>query len=46
MIVSTKFDLSVAEVAEVAVVSGVRGIAYNNAFAWFVGSKRTKVHVL
>ena len=37
------FDLSVAEVAG---FSGVRGIAYNNAFSWFVGSKRTKVHVL
>ena len=40
------FDLSVAEVAEVAGFSGVRGIAYNNAFSWFVGCKRTKVHVL
>ena len=39
------FDLSVAEVAEDAGFSGVLGIAYNNAFAWFVGGKRTKVHV-
>ena len=39
------FDLSVAEVAEVAGFSGVRGVGCNNVCAWIVGSKSSKMHI-
>ena len=33
------FDLTVAEEAEVAGFSGVRGVGCNNVCAWIIGSK-------
>ena len=39
------FDLSGAEVAEVAGFSGVWGVGCNNICAWIVGSKSSKLHV-
>ena len=39
------FDLAVAEVAEVAGFSGVRGVGYNNICAWIVGSRSSKMLV-